>query len=317
MQYLLDTNVLRNLVHGKEFIDFQNEIRQFKMTEKSKDCVFLFSSVVCIELLNHITNDDTAKKECFKALSYKVRLCGDFTKNNRVKGILAPEFNELLSLYFFGQSSTHFILNNNLLSLSHDISLVNNPSNIINFTNQIEEVIQYKKSELQNILQNIENHYLKNFSEAKEWSIFKKNETLKNEFKTLIKNKLFHKLFSLSLIKMTFDKEIESKFDLSLDEFNKFNYDFCLSIDFFIENIWKKFIDIKKTEYFSNPESDPQKRWNSFYDSQIIMACEFENCKGRQTKLVTTEKKILKHFKKHKKEQWCMSYEDFTQEIIN
>ncbi len=316
MQYLLDTNVYRNLVKQKDFYEFQNEIKNLKSLSKNTKVKFLFSSSVCIELLNHLSLSDNYKDECFKALSYKVRLCSNLI-NGRLKGTIVPEFNELLSLYFFKKSSTYFNLNNNLLTLSCEISLVNDVKNILQHQDEIGQIINFKKTELQNILQNIENHYLKDFSETKDWSIFKNNVTLKNDFKSLIKEKVFHKLFSLSLIKMTFDKDLESKFDLSIDEFLKFNSDFCLSLDFFIENIWRKFIDIEKIEYFSNPESDPKKRWNSFYDTQIIMACEFENCKGRLTKLVTTEKKILLHFKKHKSEEWCISYEDFKKEIIN
>lgn len=316
MQYLLDTNVYRNLVLDKGFQEFQNEIYKLKSQDNIKDLKFLFSNAVCIELLNHLSWNDPAKNECFKALNYKVRLCGNFV-DGRVKGILVPEFNELLSLYFFEKSSTHFILNNNLLSLSYEMTLVNDSKNILKFQEQIEQTIQYKKSELETILKNIEDHYLSSFSETKDWSVFKANEELKREFQKLSKEKVFHKLFSLALIKMTFDKEKETEYKLNQNEYLKFNSDFVLSIDFFIENIWKKFIDMEKIQYFSNPESDPKKRWNSFYDTQIIMACEFENCKGRETKLVTTEKKILNHFKKHKKEDWCMSYQDFTKIIIN
>lgn len=315
MQYLLDTNVLRNLVAGKNIFDFKNEIEKVRKMEKNKNSKFLFSNAVAIELLNHLTEGDNAKNECFKALCYKVELCGDFTNKLKVKGILAPEFNELLSLYFFGRSSTHFILNENLLKLSHDISKTHDFANVLIFKNKIEDVIHYKKIELQNILQNIEDYYLASFSDTKDWSVFKNDKNLKDEFSSLIENKSFHNLLSNSLIKMTFDKEL--KLELSITEFQKFNSDFCISLDFFILNIWKKFVEIEKIEYFSNPSSDPKKRWNSFYDTQIIMASEFENSKGRKTKLVTTEKKILLHFKKHGKEECCMSYDDFINEVIN
>tara|TARA_B100000508_G_C11446008_1_gene271400 strand:+ start:516 stop:1466 length:951 start_codon:yes stop_codon:yes gene_type:complete len=316
MQYLLDTNVFRNLVLNKNFSELKREIYYLKSSEKNKYLKFLFSNTVCIELINHLSCNDSSKNECFKALNYKTRLCGDFV-NDRMKGVTVPEFNELLSFYFFGKSSTHFIFNKNLLSLSYKISRFHDQKSLLNFQKEIDDVVQYKKAELDNLLKNIENHYLTNFSKTKDWTVFKGNECLKKEFHVMIKKKEFHKLFSLALIKMTFEKEIKNEYQLTQDQFLQFNYDFCLSIDFFIEKIWRKFIDIEKMEYFSNPKSDPDKRWNSFYDTQIIMACEFENCKGRKTKLVTTEKKILNHFKKHKKEDWCMSYQDFTKRIIN
>jgi len=40
-------------------------------------------------------------------------------------------------------------------------------------------------------------------------------------------------------------------------------------------------------EYFYEPETDPDKRWNSFYDFQLIFATEFEVSKGRETVFVT------------------------------
>ncbi len=77
----------------------------------------------------------------------------------------------------------------------------------------------------------------------------------------------------------------------------------------------KKFIDIEKIKYFAKPDSDPKKRWNSFYDTQIIMACEYNNSNGIKTQLVTSEKKILIHFEKHNKRNWCISYEEFLEHI--
>lgn len=315
MQYLLDTNVYRNLVIGREFNDFQTEIQKIKFSEEINGFKFLFSNAVCIELLNHLSSTDSANNECYKALFYKIRICSDFV-NDKLKGNLVPEFNELLSLYFFKKSSSYFELNNDILKLAFEITKVNDSKNSLIFQEQIHQIIKYKKKELDNIIQNIENNYLSFFSETKDWSVFKVDRKLKNEFQTMINKKIFHKLLSFALIKMTFEKEKDFEYKFSNDNISQFNSDFVLSIDFFIQNIWKKFIDMEKIVYFSNPENDPKKRWNSFYDTQIIMACEYENIKGRKTILVTSENKILNQFKRYKREEWCMSYKDFKTTII-
>jgi len=68
-------------------------------------------------------------------------------------------------------------------------------------------------------------------------------------------------------------------------------------------------------EYFYEPETDPKKRWNSFYDFQLIFATEFEVSKGRETVFVTNEKQIRNHFKKYKKEQYVMSPKEYNDKI--
>ena len=74
--------------------------------------------------------------------------------------------------------------------------------------------------------------------------------------------------------------------------------DFKKSIDFFVEHIWNKLIVTDKKEYLFNPETDPKKRWNSFYDLQLVFANEYENALGRKTALVTEEKRIRALFEK-------------------
>ncbi|MFA5528868.1 MAG: hypothetical protein WC996_09685 [Peptostreptococcales bacterium] len=314
--FLLDTNAYRDLVYGRNSLEFQKEIRSIKLSHQTTDSRFIFSSIVCIELINHLSETDPAKTECFKALNYQVNLCSTI-KNQRARKTLVPEFNELLSLYFFKKNSTHFNLNNNLYKLAFEISSSNGYNDLKTFKDRINEVIQYKNSELENIIFNIENYLLKGISNKQNnWEIFRTNQTLKDEFIDLIEREKLHKLYALALVKLTFDKEKINLADLTENQFKQFNSDFKLSIDFFIKEILKKLVDINKMEYFFLPDTDPNNRWNSFYDSQIIMACEFENNKGRKTKLVTSDHKILNHFKNHKREDWCISLDDFSKQLI-
>lgn len=87
--------------------------------------------------------------------------------------------------------------------------------------------------------------------------------------------------------------------------------DFIVSTDFFITQVLKKLIDIQKTDYIKYPETDKKKRWNSFYDTQLIMAVEFENLRGRPTKLVTGDIDVINTFKIHKKDNYFISADEF------
>jgi hypothetical protein len=313
MRYILDTNVYRNLIRGKNHDEIQKAISKLKLNGKNQ---FIFSSIVFIELINHLTIEDSAKQECYNALFAKFSLCSEIC-NDRKKGELIPEFNELLSLYFNQKNGNYFNFNKNLLITTEKITQNNDIKNIILHKKLIQEIINYKESELINIISNIEKFYLTNISSnIKDWSIYKNNPTLKLEFKNLLRTKKFHDLFALSLINLNLSNNSKSNTP-SKTEFIKFKKDFKITIDFFIENIWKKFIDIEKIEYFSNPDSDPKKRWNSFYDTQIIMACEYNNSIGIETQLVTSEKKILTHFEKHSKRNWCISLEEFLEHYRN
>ena len=84
-----------------------------------------------------------------------------------------------------------------------------------------------------------------------------------------------------------------------------------MSIDYFIENIWKKITDIQIKERFYQPETDKKKRWNSFYDMQLIMATLYENIMGRETVLVTEEKRIRRHFKDANQQERSISLDEF------
>ena len=101
---------------------------------------------------------------------------------------------------------------------------------------------------------------------------------------------------------MAVDEAGKEKVEFKLSELqNGLFKDFEMSIDFFIKNIWEKLIVIKKKKYLFDPESDPKKRWNSFYDLQLIFATEYENSYGRKTMLITEESRIRETFDKYGK----------------
>ncbi|MAU15918.1 MAG: hypothetical protein CMH46_10320 [Muricauda sp.] len=300
INFILDTNIYRTLVHGRSIEDLKLELKSNNELKKANGFKSIFPNIVAIELINHLLDSDGASIDCFKGLFYLIH---DTRQNSSAsfKGQVVPTIHDLATYYLFQQKSEHFTLNNNICHISHLIAHNGDNTNIKSYRSEIEQVMEFKRMELEGIIKNIEEHYLKpiNNKGLVDWEIFDKNLTMKKEFKQLIKNKSFHQIFGFSLIQMAVN---ETKQEIAvfkmIDLENGMFKDFKKSIDFFVEHIWNKLIVTDKKEYLFNPETDPKKRWNSFYDLQLVFANEYENALGRKTALVTEEKRIRALFEK-------------------
>lgn len=304
MQYIFDTNFYRNIVTEET-----NEgLNTFSTNLSSKA---LFPTIVSIELINHLAIDDNARNDCLKALKF-LFLQSSEIRDGRIRGTVVPTFYDLLTLYFFSKESKHYSLANKTFLMAHDVYY--GRYQIDTFLDDVEIIKSFKKNELENIISNLEKYYLSSFNKNNEinWDVFQINIQLKNEFLELLKSGSLNELFGLSLLKLAIEEVEEIDIEVSTDFFkNKFLKDFEISIDFFVNHILKKLLEVEKTEYLKYPNTDAKKRWNSFYDFQLIFATEFENCQGRETIFVTRENKIREHFYKFGKGHLTLSIDEF------
>lgn len=312
---ILDTNIYRTLAHGKTIEQLKSELEQ-NVGNKYKS---IFPNIVAIELINHLLENGLASEDCFKGLYYLIH---DTRENNveSFKGQVVPTIHDLMSMYLFQQKSEHFKFNNNICHISHLIAQKGNRNKINEYQKEIKQVIEFKKQELEAIIKNIESNYLKSLNQQGEidWNIFEKNAELKKEFKQLIKNKSFHQIFGFALVQMAVNETGKEDVEFKLSELqNSLFKDFKISIDFFVKHIWEKLIVTEKKEYLFDPESDPKKRWNSFYDLQLIFATEYENSLGRKTILITEECRIRDIFKEHGKSNLTTDLKGYKQLIKN
>ena len=313
---ILDTNIYRTLVHGKTIEQLKSELKDQNVGNKYK---YIFPNIVAIELINNLLENGLASEDCFKGLFYLIHNAKE-NNGEYFKGQVIPSIHDLLSMYIFQQKSEHFKFNNNICHISHLIAQNGNRNKITEYQNDIEQVIKFKKRELEAIIKNIESNYLKSLNQKGgiDWNIFAKNKALKKEFKHLIKNKSFHQIFGFSLVQMAIDETKKENVEFNLNELqNSLFKDFEISIDFFVKHIWEKLIVIKKKKYLFDPESDPKKRWNSFYDLQLIFATEYENSYDRKTMLVTEENRIIETFEKHQKAELTTDLNGYKQLIKN
>lgn len=314
MQYIFDTNYYRTFIYSKSKEEIRTEIEKQKNLE---EYTVIFPNIVAIELINHLETGDPARTNCLHSLFLLFRHASTIV-NGRYKGIGVSTIHDLLTNYFFDKVSNNFsYVNRAVFGLTHH--LYENNGDTAEVEEYIQKIINFKREEIKSMIDNLEKHYLPSFTNdnSVNWNVFRENDSLKLDFREQIKNKTIHKLFGLSLLKMA-ENEVEqqSLSEVSNDFFtNKFLKDFEVSIDFFVEKILKKLVEIENMEYFYKPETDTKKRWNSFYDFQLIFATEFEVSKGRKTVFVTNEKQIRNHFKKYNKEQYVMSPKEYNEKI--
>ncbi len=313
---ILDTNIYRNLAREKTITQLTDELNEISLKNQYKS---IFPNIVAIELINNLEGNDSTSEDCFKGLFYLIHLA----KENNTKSFnvqVVPTIHDLITNYLFQQKSKHFKFNNNICNIAHIIAQNGDINKISEYQNEIKQVVEFKKLELETIIKNIEESYLKPLNQQGEidWNIFEKNSNLEREFRQLVDTKSFHQIFGFALVQMAVNETGKEKVEFKMSELQDGLFkDFKMSIDFFIEYIWMKLIVIEKKEYLFTPNSDPKRRWNSFYDFQLIFATEYENSFGRKTVLVTEEKRIRNTFKKHGKAELTMDLNGYKQLIKN
>jgi|GEM_PF-4216453 len=58
---ILDTNIYRNLVHGKTIAQLKSELNEINTGNKVK---FIFPNIVAIELINRLLESDLTSEDC-------------------------------------------------------------------------------------------------------------------------------------------------------------------------------------------------------------------------------------------------------------
>jgi len=310
MQYIHDTNFYRKLATEYSYDDAKKLILNWKRENTNDKAIF--SNIVATELISHLLDKNKTREICYKSLQLMFIHCSEFSEG-KIKGTIVPTFYELLTRYFYYKESSFKVFNSNIFSIASNIAKSDTIEFTTNYKEEISQVIEFRKQEIDSIVDNFE-RYIKSFNDEgiADWYIFQTNTTLKKEFESYMKKGQFNQIIGLLLFKLATS---ESKSEITDDATSKykesFNHEFSTSIKFFTDNILNKLTQIKKMEYFYHPATDPKKRWNSFYDMQIIFATEYENSFKRPTILITSEEKINCCFNEDKKGSFCIKTDTY------
>ena len=290
MNYIFDTNILRNIAHDDDYDRFN----------RGKHGNILFPIVVALELVCHCKLNDKAFKDCKKSLGILVENmvkvnAGQFNLDNCL-----PDMPTILFCYFNEQMEIKKIKEiESLVSLSCDI--VN--GQVENNDRTIDSFIGYRNLIIDQFINNIDEFYLPRlFGRCNvKWNEIFKDRIKRRDFEDKLNNGFFNKLLSKALI-YEFGQKCNSFNNMCL--VNKVCDDFSVSIDFFVQNILRQFVasseaalklsDINIDRNGHNP------KWNSYFDMQLILGIEYYNCiLKKDTIFVTAEKKIHDAFIKN------------------
>lgn len=312
MQYIFDTNYYRGKFHQLlKISDFESQIE----IEKAKGHTVLFPVIVALELLNHFRDGSKVSDICYESL----KLLMQHANRDGTYSII-PTMYPILSHHLYNKKSKFDDLNQNVFDLSTSV-LNKNLKDILSLHEKyFQDIENFIIQEKRVIISNIENNYISVLSDnasQPDWEILKRDVKLNKEFKDLINDEKIHKIIGLAFVKMAAEQTESNTVPFEKDYFeNVFVKQYKVSIDFYIEQILRKLIDLPNLEKFYLPETDKKKRWNSFYDMQLILATEFENCQNRETIFVTSENKIIESFQKHGKEKSILHSDDYESSIL-
>lgn len=303
MNYILDTNIYRNLFgHSSERMN-QEIIVKLKSQIDNQPVSFLLSPIVLNELIMHLENGDKAQETCFKSLKSLYQLHGE-------QLVLVFEYKDTIRRFF----NERIDYNLGIVACSFELSNLNNISDLMNYQTKINLIKNYREAELQELVKNIESHFIPSFSDKTSgWTGISDDRAEKENFDERLKKGVFHRLIAMAYIKTFCDP-----FKISDEIKYQFLKSFAATIDFLVKKIIGKIQNIGEPENFWNLEkSKARKTWNSHFDSQLIMSCEYENLRPNvaPTVFVTTENMIIESFKTCNKSSFCLHYNDFLKKF--
>jgi len=312
-QIILDTNILRKWFtqSDPEFDD--NKTLQIKRMIKEKGIIILFSKPVAYELLcNFKKPTEEAQNSSYYSLKYLSEISIIKTENETDTRAFSPSFLGLYCNYFYEKLFDS--INKYEINIPYLVYSFLEDNDKEGYSELIKILQEDKEAELNQLVNNVKNFLKGHNNGVLDWNIFKTNKEKRRklkfdyESKYLHLNLLYSQLLSVNL--HSNNEELNLMRNLS-DGIS----DFSVSLDFYISFIYNKLMDGSNLDFNEIPNM--KKKWNSFYDYQLILACEFENALGKETTFITNDKPILYKFKKFNKEKFVMNQEQLEKFLFD
>ena len=239
MNFFFDTNFYRYLTQDIQLglINF-NEL---KIAEKEKNYNIYFSNIVATELISHLIDDnDLEQRECLKALKCLYNHTTKEIINNKERFDIVPTFQHILTRYFFNKQSNTNLLNQSIFLFTKMLS----SDSLTNLEKEkfINDIIEFKSQERKDLINVLENEFIKNWSKNNKsnWNVLseknKSSRKIKKDFNRKIDENYFHDLIAISFYNL-------AKLDEnSITEKTKDNVlkDYENSINFIINHVISK-----------------------------------------------------------------------------
>ncbi len=308
MEYLIDTNIYRNLVRGLSLDEVKLLSSKIKKSENKTGTKAGFPIVVAMELISHLTEGDQHFDECFKALC----LLFDHSKNydakeNRYSGTFYPPVNVVLPKYFFNNNGPFIELYKTVIQLTHDITERYDSQNTLRLRSKITAVKEQVIFEKKEIRDNFKNYIESINDDVLDWEYFKKNKPERKEwFKNLKTGKttfLVSEGFMIRAYNIVGEKYERN--DETFEKLTKF-YD-----EFFPALAMNELLLEQLGSGTSSLDDVEDKKWNTINDISIMFAILFNEKNGQKKVLVTEDKNIQYYFVESGMSDKIMSLESF------
>lgn len=289
MEFIFDTNVYRNLVYGIPINDVPTLAERLRAKESALGHSAAASTIVIMELIQHLLEGDPANEECWKALNLLFLHASHIDDDEKMrKGFFYPPIEVILAQIFFGENSPFFDLYNKVIGLF--LELCQNPHDDLRakYANDIalvQKQITYIKDQVR---LNVE-EMLKTMNDGKlDWAFMQHNEKERKRFFERIENGEMKTLLAIALMKRAHQvMEYEDFQEAAEEKFEKFmvDYDAALIMNLNLLKSVGHGVD--------NLKNVTDKRWNTLTDVQIMFATLFVK-DGREPKALVTEEKMIK-----------------------
>lgn len=288
MEFIFDTNAYRTLVHDLSMGEVIALAEKLKAHEEAVGHTSAISIVVLMELIKHLTEEDPAREDCYKAICMAFYHASKINaKEHTREGFYYPPLNIILAQIFFNQNSKYLELYDRVIGLF--IELVKGCD--VRVCTQFESDIKAVKSQIlfekDEFRKNVESFLASLNNGVIDWQYINNNKEERKKFFRKLQNGDMLVLLANSLMLRAHQVmdaqeiilDVEDKLKHFIEEYQAailMNLTLLESIGQGAEKL-KEVTDV---------------RWNTLNDVQIMFALLYVKNNMVDKALVTQEKKI-------------------------
>lgn len=287
MEFIFDTNAYRTIVHNISIGEVISLSKKFNRYERNNGHTSAVSTVVLMELIQHLTDEDPAREVCYKALVFAFFHTSRFDPvSEDTVGSYYPPMNIILAQIFFDNNSKYKKLYDRVISLFlelvEDVDLEKCKVHEKDIKAVRAQII-FEKEEIRN---NVETFLSSLNNGILDWKYINTNKDERDRFFSKLHNGDMSILLANALMLRAHQimdaDEIIPDAELKLKAFIK-TYEAALNMNLTL---------MQSIGNGANLQDVTDKRWNTLNDVQIMFALLYLKNDSDEKALVTEEVKI-------------------------
>jgi len=201
MEFVLDTNVYRNLARKLDLMQVPAFAEKLINAEKAINSKSVLSIVVSMELIQHLLEGDLSKEECYKALCLQYFHTSSVNYRERKRqGNLYPPMNIILTKFFFNENSKYLTLYNSVLELISKLAEPLNISVCAAYGTDIKTIKEQLIFEKEEFKDNLEEYLMSLNKGVLDWGFFRNSKEERKKYFRELQNGKVEILLAISLM---------------------------------------------------------------------------------------------------------------------